>query len=98
MNNADPLFGHVYIGKCTLLLYYIGESEFWQCSDYTITPDIAQITKLHRSPRSPDGGKVGITMTTFLSQPVGAPVKAWHKPMSYPNMDGRTVVSSKCRS
>lgn len=74
----------------------IGESELWDCADYSVTPDIAGITSSHRSPRSPGGGKVAITMTTFLSTLIPAPKKPWHGPKSYPNMDGKTIISSKC--
>ena len=78
-----------------ICFYTLGESELWECNDYSVVPEINDITRVQRGPRTPTGGKIGIVMTSFLSGPVGAPKKPWHKPIAYTNMEGKTEVDSK---
>lgn len=74
-----------------------GESDLWDCSDYDVVPEVAVLTSVQRGPRGPGGGKIGFTMTSFLSSPVPAPKKPWDKCASYTNMDGKTIVDSKLK-
>ena len=67
----------------------------WDCSDYSVVPEINAITSSHRGPRAAGGAKIGFVMTSFLSKPVGSPRYPWDLPKSYTNMDGKTIVDSK---
>ena len=73
----------------------VGTSDLWDCNDYSVKPEIQEITSDHRGQRTASGGKVGIAMTSFLSGGVMAPKSSWDGPTSYTNMDGKTFIDSQ---
>uniref|UniRef100_A0A8C4N325 Polycystic kidney and hepatic disease 1 (autosomal recessive)-like 1 n=1 Tax=Eptatretus burgeri TaxID=7764 RepID=A0A8C4N325_EPTBU len=72
----------------------VGSSPGFNCSDQlTNTDPNIRISRIHRSPRPPQGGRSGICWPTFSSAHNGAPAKPHAGLMSYNAISGVMYVS-----
>ncbi|CAH1775752.1 unnamed protein product [Owenia fusiformis] len=69
---------------------FIGASPSLECN--VPRPNGGRSRPGVRAPRTKSGGHAGFVMSSFESGPVSAPFFPWHKPMSYPTINGHTIL------
>ncbi|XP_006825958.1 fibrocystin-L-like [Saccoglossus kowalevskii] len=64
-----------------------------QTSDKFSNSDAIQQSSKQRAPRTPSGGKSGVTWASFTSSTSGAPFFPFHGLMDYPAISGKTMIT-----
>uniref|UniRef100_A0A7M5X729 Cadherin domain-containing protein n=2 Tax=Clytia hemisphaerica TaxID=252671 RepID=A0A7M5X729_9CNID len=72
---------------------FVGQSDNFDCVLDSVIPYHSTFYPGRRSPRAPGGANVGIMTPIFSSSPpIGPPTKPFEDPMSYPAINGRTII------